>query len=128
MTRSRPPLMPSQRQLRVAEEIRHVLARILSRVDHFDDVIQKAHVTVTEVRVSPDLKFAKVYIMPIGGRDKDIVLEALNKAASFYRFEVGRQLTIKFTPALQFRIDETFDQVSRIETLLQSAHVKQDLQ
>ena len=128
MKRSQRHGTPTQRQLRVAEEIRHILAEIFVRADYSDDLLQKAHVTVTEVRLSADLKFAKVYIFPMGGHDKETILEMLNKTVSFYRFEVGRQLMAKFTPALRFHIDETFDHASRIESLLQSAHVKQDLQ
>lgn len=127
MTRSQPHSTPTQRQLRVAEEIRHILAQIFSRADYFDDVIQKAHVTVTEVRITPDLKSAKVYIMPMGGHQQEVVVEALNKAAPFYRSELGRQLAIRFTPALRFYIDKTFDEASKITALLQSERVKQDL-
>jgi len=127
MTRSRTYSTPTQRQLRVAEEIRHILAQLFARVDYFDEVIQKAHITVTEVRISPDLKSAKVYVMPMGGAHQETVIEALNKAAPFYRSELGRQLAIRFTPSLRFYIDETFDEASKITALLQSNRVKQDL-
>ena len=90
-------------------------------------MIQKACITVTEVRLSPDLKCAKVYVMPIGGNNQETVVAALNKSASFYRFELGKRLAVKFIPTLRFYRDETFDEASKIDALLRSDRVKQDL-
>jgi ribosome-binding factor A len=121
------PQSLTQRQLRVGEEIRHVLAYILSRSHYPGELFQKVSITVTEVRMSTDLKIAKVYVLPLQGYQQDNVVEALNKASSFYRGEMGKKLSIKFIPNLKFYVDKTFDQAARIENLLQSPHVKQDL-
>lgn len=128
-SRSLSPLSkgPTQRQLRVAEEVRHILSGILFRGEKGEELLQKTSITVTEVRLSPDLKCAKVYVMPIGGEQQEAVVKALNKSSSFYRFHLGRQLAVKFIPSLKFYRDESFDEASKIAQLLQSDRVKQDL-
>lgn len=118
---------PTQRQLRVGEEIRHILARMLTREDFHNEILQATHVTVTEVRVSPDLKYAKAYVMPIGGKDLEKVIKTLNEYASAFRAELKQQLTIKYIPTLAFRPDKSFDEAERIATLLRSEKVSQDL-
>ncbi len=126
MTRSRYKA-PSQRQLMVAEDIRHILATIMIRNHYLDASVIKTQVTVVEVRISPDLKQAKVYVMPAADQNYPEVIKALNKHASFYRTELGKQMTTKYTPALKFYFDETLDRVSKIEALFNSDRVKQDL-
>lgn len=111
----------TQRQLRVGEEIRHILAKSLMMTDHHQEPLLKAgYITVTEVRVAPDLHFARVYIMPLGGRDQEPIVKALNRVASFYRGELGRHLPTKFTPKLRFYLDPSFDQADRILSLLRA--------
>ncbi len=119
---------PSQRQLRVGEEIRHILARLLTREDFHDEILKEAHVTVTEVRISPDLKHAKAYVMPISGKDLEKVIKVLNDYAGVFRAELKRRLTIKYIPMLTFRPDKSFDEAERITTLLRSEKVSRDLQ
>ena len=111
---------PSQRMLRVAEQIKEVLAQSLLR-GHFHDPLlidAAANVTVTEVRVSPDLKHATAYVISLGGKNMDEFLPALNEEAYNFQKEINRQTQLKFTPRLQFRKDETFDKVSRLENIM----------
>ncbi len=118
---------PSQRQLRVGELIRHKLAEMLSRGDIHDDVLASHVVTVPEVRVSPDLKLATVYIIPLGGSDTEQVLEALNRRKKYIRTEIAHAVNLKFAPEIRFRRDETFDEASRIDQLLSDPKVRQDV-
>ncbi len=118
---------PSQRQLRVAELIRHKLAEMLSRGDIHDDVLASHVVTVPEVRLSPDLMLATAYIIPLGGSDMEQVLEALNRRKKFIRGEIAHALNLKFAPEIRFRSDETFDEASRIDKLLSNPKVRQDV-
>lgn len=118
---------PTQRQLRVGEEIRHILSRILSRGDYSHPLLEGASPIVTEVRISPDLKHAKVFITSLGGKNMDAVVKALNEISLPLRSSLGRVLTIKYTPQLQFKADTTFDEAAKIATLLHSDHVSQDL-
>lgn len=114
------PKGPSQRQLRVGEQIRHMIVETLQR-GHFNDeylIDQAANVTVSEVRVSPDLKHATAYVLTLGGKDMDVVLPALNNAASYFQKEINRSSNLKFTPRITFRYDDTFDEAQRIERLL----------
>jgi ribosome-binding factor A len=117
---------PSQRMLRVAELIRHKLAEMLSRGEIHDDVIAAAVITVPEVRLSPDLKLATVYIMPLGGKDLAPVLAALERNKAYLRREIAHTLTLKYAPDLRFRKDESFEEADRIERLLASPKVRQD--
>jgi ribosome-binding factor A len=117
---------PSQRQQRVAELVRHALAEVLSRGDLQDDVLTRNVITIPEVRMSPDLKLATAYVMPLGGRDEDAVLRALEKNKKLLRQEVARRVNLKFAPDLRFRRDESFDEAARIDALLRSERVARD--
>jgi ribosome-binding factor A len=117
---------PSQRQQRVAELVRHALAEVLSRGDLQDDVLTKNVITIPEVRMSPDLKLATAYVMPLGGRELDAVLKALEKNRKLLRQEVARRVNLKFAPDLRFRRDESFDEAARIDALLRSERVARD--
>lgn len=119
---------PSQRQLRVGETIRHALAELLVRGEIHDDTIASHVITVTEVRMSPDLKLATAYIMPLGGADLKSVLAALEKNRKFIRSEVAHAVNLKFAPDIRFREDETFEEAMRIERLLHSPKVRQDIE
>ncbi|HMB12307.1 30S ribosome-binding factor RbfA [Saliniramus sp.] len=118
---------PSQRQQRVAELVRHALAEVLQRGDISDDVLASHIVTVPEVRMSPDLKLATAYVMPMGGQDEKPVLAALERHRKLLRAEVARRVNLKFAPELRFRRDETFDEADRIEALLRTDEVRRDL-
>jgi len=118
---------PSQRQLRVGEVIRHALAEILARGDVRDPDLEGLVVTVPEVRLSPDLKIATVYVMPLGGARQDKVVAALSRHARFLRGEVARRVALRFMPELRFRLDTTFAESDRIEQLLRSPQVARDL-
>ena len=117
---------PSQRQLRVGELIRHALAEMLARGDIHDDVLAKHVVTVPEVRLSPDLKLATCYIMPLGGQDVAPVLKALDANKRHIRGEVAHRVNLKYAPDLRFRQDESFDEAARIDALLDSEAVRRD--
>jgi ribosome-binding factor A len=118
---------PSQRQLRVGELIRHALAEMLSRGEVHDDVLAAHVVTVSEVRMSPDLRLATVYILPLGGRDLKPVLEALDRHRKFIRGEIAHAVNLKFAPDIRFVADETFDEAQRIDEIFRSPKVAQDL-
>jgi ribosome-binding factor A len=119
---------PSQRQLRVGEVVRHTLSELFTRGDVHDPVIQKHLITVPEVRMSPDLRMATIYIMPLGGRDIDEVLAALNRNKRFLRGEIAHRVNLKFAPEIQFRADERFEEAERIEKLLRTPRVRRDLE
>jgi ribosome-binding factor A len=118
------PKLPSQRQHRVAELVRHALADVLIRGDVHDDVLQSHVVTIAEVRMSPDLKLATAYIMPLGGRDEEVVLKALQRHSRYLRMEVAKRVNLKSAPNLRFHRDETFDEADRIDALLKSEAVR----
>ena len=118
---------PSQRQLRVSELIRHALAEMIQRGDIHDEVLASHIVTIPEVRLSPDLKLATVYVMPLGGVDEKPVIAALEKHKGYLRSEIAHRVNMKYAPDLRFRRDETFDEAERINTLLRSDVVKRDL-
>jgi ribosome-binding factor A len=118
---------PSQRQLRVGEELRHALARILQRGELRDPAVQGVAVTVTEVRVTPDLKSATVYVMPLAGRAAGAVLEGLERSAGYLRGQLAREVPLRFTPSLAFALDTSFDHASRINELLHRPEVERDL-
>ena len=118
---------PSQRALRVGELVRHTMAEMLTRGDVHDPVIETHLITVPEVRMSPDLKLATIYVMPLGGRDEKAVLEALERNRRYLRGEIAKRVNLKFAPDIRFRIDERFDEAARIDKLLQSPAVKRDL-
>jgi ribosome-binding factor A len=117
----------SQRQLRVGELIRHELADMLSRGGIHDPVIERHMITVPEVHMSPDLRLATIYVMPLGGHDEKEVLEALDRNKRFVRGEIARRVNLKFAPEIRFRIDERFDEAERIEKLLRTPAVQRDL-
>jgi ribosome-binding factor A len=116
-----------QRQLRVGEVIRHALAEIFARGEVQDADLDGLVVTVPEVRLSPDLKIATVYVMPLGGARQDRVEAALLRNARFLRGEVARRVSLKFMPELRFRLDTSFAESDRIEELLRSPRVARDL-
>ena len=122
-----PAAGPSQRQLRVGELVRHKLAEMLSRGEIHDDVLASHVITVPEVRMSPDLKLATVYVMPLGGKDAKPVIAALERNKRYIRGEIAHAVNLKFAPDLRFRFDDTFDESARIDALLDSPKVKQDI-
>ncbi len=109
---------PSQRQRRVGELIRGALSEALARGEFRDPVLSDVRFTVTEVRPAPDLRSAKVYVMPLGGEREAEALDALQRAAGYLRGEVNRRVQLKFSPSLSFEIDRSFEDVERIERLL----------
>src|SRR5947209_3590763 len=119
--------MPSQRQLRVGELVRHALADMLSRGEVHDPVIEGDLITVPEVRMTADLRLAAVDVMPLGGRDTDAVLAALERNKKFLRGEIAHHVNLKFAPEIRFRIDERFEEAERIEKLLRTPEVQRDL-
>lgn len=118
---------PSQRALRAGELVRHALAEILARGDVHDPVLATHHVTVPQVRMSPDLRLATVYVMPLGGQGGEDVLAALDRNKRYLRGEIAQRVNLKFAPDIRFRIDERFEAAERIERLLRSPEVKRDL-
>src|SRR5881628_2985533 len=117
----------SQRQLRVGEQVRHAIAEILSHGSVHDADLEGHIVTVPEVRMSPDLKLATIYVMPLGGRDTDVVIAALERNKKFLRGEIARRVNLKFAPDIRFRADDRFDEAERIEKLLRTPAVQRDL-
>jgi ribosome-binding factor A len=117
----------SQRQLRVGELIRHELADMLTRGEVHDPVIETHMITVPEVRMSPDLRLATIYVMPLGGRDAKDVRDALDRNKRYVRGEIARRVNLKFAPEIRFRIDERFGEAERIEKLLRTPVVQRDL-
>src|SRR5499427_3557894 len=114
---------PSQRALRVGELIRHALSEMLTRGDVHDPVLEGHLITVPEVRMSPDLRLATIYVMPLGGRDIKEVIEALERNKRYLRGEIAHRVNLKFAPDIRFRIDERFDEAARIEKLLHTPRV-----
>lgn len=114
--------------LRVGELIRHAVAQLLSRGDVSDPVLEKHVVTVSRVKMSPDLKLATIYVMPLGGKDEPEVIAALDRHKKFLRGEIAHEVNLKFAPDVRFRIDDSFDTVSRIDAILASERVKRDLE
>ena len=117
----------SQRQLRVGELVRHALAEMLTRGDVHDPVIEKHLITVPQVQMTPDLRLATIYLMPLGGRDTDAVLAAFERNKRFLRGEIAHHVNLKFAPDIRFRIDQRFDEADRIEKLLRTPQVQRDL-
>ncbi|RUY63621.1 30S ribosome-binding factor RbfA, partial [Mesorhizobium sp. M7A.F.Ca.CA.001.13.1.1] len=119
---------PSQRMLRVAEQVRHALSETLQRGEIIDPLIENTVVSVSEVRMSPDLKVATAFVSPLGAKDADAVVEALNKHAKFVRGRVSGALRqMKFMPEFRFKLDTSFDNFARINDLLKSPEVARDL-
>ena len=117
----------SVRLLRVGEQVRHILSDILTRGDVHDDTLQSHLVSVTEVRMSPDLRHALVFVKPLLGQDEEVVLKALRTNTAFFQREVATRVSLKYAAKLKFRADESFDEGGKIDTLLRGAHVAQDL-
>ena len=119
--------MPSQRQLRVGELIRHALADMFTRGEVHDPVLEGHLITVPEVQMTTDLRLATIYVMPLGGRDREAVLAALERNKRFLRGEIAHRVNLKFAPDIRFRLDERFDEAERIEKLLRTPQVQRDL-
>ena len=121
--------MPSQRQLRVGELVRKSLSECLTRGEIIDPFLESHVISIPEVRMSPDLTLATAFVMPLGSTGQEqAIVDALNGHRKYLRGRLGRDLTMKHTPDLHFRYDETFDEASRIDALLNSPQVQQDLQ
>ena len=118
---------PSQRQLRVGEMLRHALSDILRERDIRDPDLEGVSVTVTQVKPSPDMRHATVFVQPLGGENADVIVEALNRHRSFLRGELGHSIELKFTPELRFMEDTSFAEAQRIERILHSEKVARDL-
>ncbi|MCJ7420707.1 30S ribosome-binding factor RbfA [Sphingomicrobium astaxanthinifaciens] len=113
--------------LRVGEQVRHALSEVLSRGDVHDEALSSTPISVTEVRMSPDLRHAMVFVKPLLGGDEEAVLTALKKNVRYLRGEVSRRVNLKYSASLKFKIDESFDEGSHIDSLLRTAHVARDL-
>ena len=119
---------PSQRQLRVGEQARHALAELLQRGEIHDDIVETAVISVSEVRMSPDLKIATAYVSPLGEGDSEAVVAALNRNAKFIRGRVSPALRqMKYMPEFRFRLDTSYDNFARVDRLLKSPEVARDL-
>ncbi len=118
---------PTQRQLRVGEALRHALADVLRRGDIRDPDLAGVSVTITQVKPSPDMRHATVFCEPLGGQRAKEIIAALNKHKGYLRGEMGRLITMKFTPELRFIEDESFAEAQKIETILKSERVRHDL-
>jgi ribosome-binding factor A len=119
---------PSQRQLRAGELVRHAIAELLAEGHIADPLLETTSVTVTEVRMSPDLRHATAFVEPLGGgRGAEAVVEALNRHARYMRGRLGKVIDMRFTPDLKFLHDESFDEASRIGRMFDDPHVRQDL-
>jgi ribosome-binding factor A len=119
---------PSQRVLRVGELIRHALAEMLTRGEVHDPTVEGHMITIPEVRMTPDLRLATIYVMPLGGRDTKEVVAALDRNKRYLRGEIARRVNLKFAPEIRFRADERFDEAERIEKLLRTPAVQRDLE
>lgn len=117
----------NQRQLRVGELIRHALAEILQRGDIHDPALKGVVITVPEVRLTPDLRIARVFVMPLGGKNADAVLAAFERNKRFIRGEIAHRIDIRHAPDLTFELDTSFDEGDRIDALLRSPAVSRDL-
>ncbi|MBE0578066.1 30S ribosome-binding factor RbfA [Devosia sp.] len=127
MSKDNKPTGPSQRMLRVGELVRHALAAMFARGEIEDDALRGSVITVPEVRMTPDLKIANAYIMPLGGMHAEEIVAALNRHRKFVRGRVAPQINMKFAPEVRFYVDDTFDEASRIDSLLRSEKVQRDL-
>ena len=124
---SKPLQGPTQRQLRAGELVRHALVEILREEDVTDAALEGVSVTVTEVRVSPDLRHAVVFVEPLGGTHAPAVVEALNRHSKFLRGRLGRSIDMRFTPDLKFLHDESFNEAARMNRLFEDPKVRRDL-
>ena len=115
---------PSQRQLRVGETLRHALSEVLMREDFFDPDLTNVSITISEISVSPDLSNARVYTMPLGGVNVDVVLPALNRLAPVLQSHVAKKVHLRHTPRLQFLLDDSFETAARVNKLFRA--IKQE--
>jgi ribosome-binding factor A len=122
------PVTRSVRLLKVGEQVRHILSELLTRGEAHDEVLATHAVSVTEVRMSPDLRHAHVYVKPLLGADEDKVLKALRTNTAFFQKEVAERMKLRFAAKLKFLADESFDEASRIEGLLAHPKVQRDLE
>ncbi|WP_429596900.1 30S ribosome-binding factor RbfA [Sphingomonas zeicaulis] len=127
MMRNETPETRSVRLLRVGEQVRHVLSDVLMRGEVHDDVLAKHSVSVTEVRMSPDLRHATVFVKPLLGGDEEAVLKALRTNTAYLQREVAHRVNTKYAAKLKFLADESFDEASHIDQLLRAPNVKRDL-
>src|SRR4028119_660902 len=127
MRQTESPEGRSVRLLRVGEQVRHALSDILMRGDVHDETLQKHLVTITEVRMSPDLRHATAFVKPLLGRDEAVVLKALRTNTAYLQSEVARRVNTKYAAKLKFLADESFDEGSHIDSLLRSDKVARDL-
>jgi len=118
---------PGQRQLRVGEEIRHLLADLLERGNMRDPDLREASITVTSVDVSPDLRNATAFVMPLGGHDEKRLMAAMRRAAPWFRARVGERAGLRYAPEIRFELDRTFDEADRIGSLLRRPDVARDI-
>ncbi|HUJ03675.1 MAG TPA: 30S ribosome-binding factor RbfA [Rhizomicrobium sp.] len=118
---------PTQRQLRVGEMLRHALSEIMREADIRDDDLKGVSITVTQVKPSPDMRHATVFVEPLGGKHATKVVAALNRHKGFIRGEMGHRIELKFTPELRFLEDTSFAEAEKIENLLKSSRVQRDL-
>ena len=121
------PEQHSVRLLKVGERVRHILSELLTRQEVHDDTLSAHSVSVTEVKMTPDLRNATVYVKPLLGEDEEAVLKALRRNTAFFQREVARRMGLKFAAKIQFRADESFDEADRIERLLADPKVARDL-
>ena len=121
------PEQHSVRVLKVSERVRHILSELLARQEVHDERVSAAHISVTEVRMTPDLRNATAYVKPLLGRDEGEIVTALRQNTAYLQREVAKRLGLKFAPRLQFRADESFDEADRIEALLRDPKVARDL-
>lgn len=121
------PTGPSQRMLRVGELVRHALSAVFSRGEIEDPLLEGKVITVPEVRMTPDLKLANAYVMPLGGQGADEVVAALNRHHRFIRGRIAPELDLKFAPDLKFYVDNTFEEFGKIDAILRSERVQRDL-
>jgi ribosome-binding factor A len=119
---------PSQRQLRVGEEIRHLLAELLERGNMRDPDLRETSITVTSVDVSPDLRNATAFVMPLGGKDSGRLLAALKRAAPWFRARVSEKAGLRSAPEIRFQLDQTFDEADKIGALLRRPDVARDIE
>jgi ribosome-binding factor A len=127
MSKDNKPVGPSQRMLRVGELMRHALAAMFARGEIEDDALRGSVITVPEVRMTPDLKIANAYVMPLGGLHAEEIVAALNRHRKFVRGRVAPQINMKYAPEIRFYVDDTFEEAGRIDALLRSDKVRQDL-
>ncbi|MBX3524476.1 MAG: 30S ribosome-binding factor RbfA [Xanthobacteraceae bacterium] len=118
---------PSQRMLRMGELVRHALAEMFSRGEVHDPVLETHVITIPEVAMTPDLRHATAYVMPLGGKDERAVIDALNRNKKYMRGVIAKKIQAKFAPDLHFRIDERFDRADEIDKLLKRPEVQRDL-